>query len=50
MAEGEVVADGATAEVLTGSPAFSPQVARVMHPDPWLTVAEVAAALAGAGP
>ncbi len=49
MAEGEIVADGATPAVLTGSPAFSPQVARVMHPDPWLTVAEVAAALPGVG-
>ncbi|MBA2336865.1 MAG: ATP-binding cassette domain-containing protein, partial [Acidimicrobiia bacterium] len=47
MADGEIVADGSTADVLTASPAFSPQVARIMHPDRWLTVADVAAALAG---
>jgi energy-coupling factor transport system ATP-binding protein len=46
MAEGEVVADGATADVVTASPAFAPQVAKVLAPLPLLTVAEVAAALA----
>lgn len=45
MAEGEIVADGATAEVVTASPAFAPQVAKILAPDPWLTVAEVEAAL-----
>lgn len=48
LADGEVVADGPTAEVVVASPAFAPQVAKVLHPDRWLTVAEVAAALAGA--
>jgi energy-coupling factor transport system ATP-binding protein len=45
IADGEVVTDGPAAEVLAGSPAFAPQVAKVMHPQPWLTVADVTAAL-----
>jgi energy-coupling factor transport system ATP-binding protein len=45
MAEGEVVADGPTAEVVLASPIFAPQVAKVLAPEPWLTVAQVAAAL-----
>jgi energy-coupling factor transport system ATP-binding protein len=45
MAAGEVVADGATADVVVASPVFAPQVAKVMAPDRWLTVDEVAAAL-----
>ena len=47
MAEGEVVTDGPVGEVLAASPSFAPQVAKVLHPAPWLTVAEVAAALDG---
>ncbi|MDT8913240.1 ATP-binding cassette domain-containing protein [Amycolatopsis sp. PS_44_ISF1] len=47
LAEGEIVADGATAQVLGGSPAFAPQVAKVLGPD-WLTVADVRAARSGA--
>ncbi|MEJ2856217.1 MULTISPECIES: ABC transporter ATP-binding protein [unclassified Saccharothrix] len=46
MADGEVVADGPTAEVVTASPTFSPQVAKVLAPEPWLTVDAVARALA----
>ena len=42
LADGEVVADGPTAEVVVASPAFAPQVAKVLHPDRWLTVDEVA--------
>ena len=49
LADGEVVADGPTADVVVSSPAFAPQVAKVLHPDRWLTVDEVASALAGAG-
>lgn len=45
IADGEVVTDGPTDAVLAGSPAFAPQVSKVMHPQPWLTVADVAAAL-----
>jgi len=48
LAEGEVVADGPTADVVVASPAFAPQVAKVLHPDRWLTVGQVATALAGA--
>ncbi|RLK58530.1 ABC transporter ATP-binding protein [Actinokineospora cianjurensis] len=44
MAEGEIVSDGSTAEVLTGSPAFATQVAKILGHG-WLTVSEVAAAL-----
>ncbi|MEP7046344.1 MAG: ATP-binding cassette domain-containing protein [Ilumatobacteraceae bacterium] len=46
LAEGEIVADGATADVVVASPIFAPQVAKVMRPARWLTVAQVAAALA----
>lgn len=46
LADGDVVADGPTAEVVVSSPAFAPQVAKVFHPEPFLTVEQVAAALA----
>lgn len=45
LGDGEVVADGPTGDVIVASPAFAPQVAKVFSPQPWLTVAEVAAAL-----
>jgi energy-coupling factor transport system ATP-binding protein len=45
MAEGEIVADGPTAEVVVSSPAFAPQVAKILAPEEWLTVDEVAKAL-----
>ncbi|GGQ16030.1 ABC transporter ATP-binding protein [Streptomyces roseolilacinus] len=45
LADGEVVADGPTHEVVVSSPAFAPQVAKVLAPQPWLTVAQVEAAL-----
>ncbi|MDT8910720.1 ATP-binding cassette domain-containing protein [Amycolatopsis sp. PS_44_ISF1] len=45
LAEGEVVANGPTAEVVVSSPAFAPQVAKILAPEPWLTVDEVAGAL-----
>lgn len=41
LAEGEKVADGATLDVLLASPAFAPQVAKVMAPRRWLTVGDV---------
>ncbi|MFG2296897.1 ABC transporter ATP-binding protein [Streptomyces sp. NPDC048603] len=47
LAGGEIVADGPTAEVVVSSPAFSPQVAKILAPAPWLTVSQVAGALAG---
>ncbi len=49
VADGDVVADGPAAAVLASSPAFAPQVAKVMAPEPWLTVRDVAAALELAG-
>jgi energy-coupling factor transport system ATP-binding protein len=45
IADGEVVVDGPTAEVVVGSPAFAPQVAKIVAPLPWLTVEQVAASL-----
>ncbi len=45
LADGEVVADGPTREVVRQSPAFAPQVVKVLGGD-WLTVAEVSSALA----
>lgn len=44
LADGEVVSRGPAAKVLTESPAFAPQVAKVLGP-PWLTVAQVEGAL-----
>jgi energy-coupling factor transport system ATP-binding protein len=49
LAEGEIVADGPTADVVVSSPVFAPQVAKVMHPARWLTVAQISAALAAEG-
>ena len=45
MAEGELVADGPTGDVVLASPAFAPQVAKILAPLPFLTVAQVAASL-----
>jgi energy-coupling factor transporter ATP-binding protein EcfA2 len=44
MAEGEIVADGPTASVIVASPAFAPQVAKILAPRPWLTVGQLRAA------
>jgi energy-coupling factor transport system ATP-binding protein len=45
LAEGEIVADGPAADVLAASPAFAPQVSKVLAPLPYLTVEQVARAL-----
>jgi energy-coupling factor transport system ATP-binding protein len=45
LSEGEVVADGPTIDILLASPAFAPQVAKVMSPRRWLTVKDVIRAL-----
>jgi energy-coupling factor transporter ATP-binding protein EcfA2 len=45
VAEGEVVADGPTEEVLVSSPAFAPQMSKIFAPVPLLTVAQATAAL-----
>jgi len=46
LADGEIVADGPTLDVVTSSPMFAPQVAKIMSPATWLTVDQVSAALA----
>ncbi|MFI8340066.1 ABC transporter ATP-binding protein [Streptomyces sp. NPDC085639] len=48
LAGGEVVADGPTAEVVVSSPAFAPQVAKILAPGHWLTVTQVAEAFEAA--
>ncbi|WJV51477.1 ABC transporter ATP-binding protein [Streptomyces flavofungini] len=45
LADGDVVADGATADVVVSSPSFAPQVTKVLAPQPWLTVTQVREAL-----
>jgi energy-coupling factor transport system ATP-binding protein len=45
LGDGEVVADGPATEVVVASPAFAPQVAKVLAPQPWLTVDDVREAL-----
>ena len=42
LADGEIVADGPTADVIVASPAFAPQIAKILAPLPYLTVAQVA--------
>ncbi len=46
LAGGEIIADGPAREVVCHTPAFAPQVAKVLAPMTWLTVAEIAEALA----
>lgn len=45
LAQGEPVADGPTEEVVTSSPAYSPQISKILAPQPWLTVSQVREAL-----
>jgi energy-coupling factor transport system ATP-binding protein len=45
LAEGELIADGPAREVVCHTPAFAPQVAKVLRPLEFLTVAEVREAL-----
>ena len=47
LTDGEVIADGPAREVLTGSMAGAPQVARVVRPLPALTVGELRRAAHG---
>ncbi|MCX4733770.1 ABC transporter ATP-binding protein [Streptomyces sp. NBC_01363] len=49
MAEGDVVADGPTGEVIVASPVFAPQTAKILAPLPFLTVDQLAAALPADG-
>jgi energy-coupling factor transport system ATP-binding protein len=41
LADGELIANGTTRQVLTASPAFAPQVSKALPHSPWLTVTEV---------
>ena len=45
MAEGDIVADGPTADVIVASPVFAPQTAKILAPLPYLTVDQVTAAI-----
>ncbi|MCP3758021.1 ABC transporter ATP-binding protein [Streptomyces sp. TBY4] len=45
MAEGDIVADGPTTEVIVASPVFAPQTAKILAPLPYLTVAQATATL-----
>ncbi|MBW5421195.1 ATP-binding cassette domain-containing protein [Streptomyces sp. BG9H] len=45
LADGEVVADGPTPQVVVSSPAFAPQVTKILAPREWLTVTQVREAL-----
>ncbi|MFJ3941112.1 ABC transporter ATP-binding protein [Streptomyces parvus] len=45
LAEGDIVADGPTTEVIVASPVFAPQVAKILAPLPYLTVGQVTAVL-----
>jgi len=47
MAEGDIVADGPTADVVVASPAFAPQTAKILAPLEFLTVGQVRQALDG---
>ena len=50
IADGDIVADGPTIEILLSSPAFAPQVSKIMTPQPWLTVRDVISALENISP
>ncbi|MXM62719.1 ATP-binding cassette domain-containing protein [Streptomyces sp. HUCO-GS316] len=45
LADGEVIADGPTADVVVASPSFAPQITKILAPQKWLTVAQVKEAL-----
>lgn len=47
LADGEVVADGPTRQVVVSSPAFAPQTSKILAPREWLTVSQVRTALEG---
>jgi energy-coupling factor transport system ATP-binding protein len=49
MGTGDIVADGPAPDVMVASAAFAPQVAKILAPLPYLTMDQVADALAEAG-
>ncbi len=50
MAAGDLVADGSAVDILTASPAYAPQVAKILAPAHYLTVDQVATALRSTSP
>jgi energy-coupling factor transport system ATP-binding protein len=46
MSDGDIVADGPTADVVVASPAFAPQVAKILSPLEYLTIDQVREAVA----
>jgi energy-coupling factor transport system ATP-binding protein len=50
LAQGELIADGPARDVVCHTPAFAPQVAKVLSPQFWLTVSEVEEALCAPAP
>ncbi|MEV2249318.1 ATP-binding cassette domain-containing protein [Streptomyces sp. NPDC050147] len=49
LADGEIVADGPTPDIVVSSPSFAPQTTKILAPQKWLTVTEVRDALAAGG-
>ena len=47
IAEGEVVADGPTLDVVGSSPMFAPQISKIMRPLPFIRVGDAVAAIKG---
>jgi energy-coupling factor transport system ATP-binding protein len=45
LADGDLVSDGPAIDVLLASPAFAPQVTKVMAPRKWLTISDVLKAI-----
>lgn len=45
LAGGDIIADGPSREVVSHSPVFAPQIAKILAPEPWLTVSDVRRAL-----
>lgn len=45
LADGDLIGHGPAHEILCDSPAFAPQIAKIMHPRPFLTIEDVLAAV-----
>ncbi|PFG32938.1 ABC transporter ATP-binding protein [Sanguibacter antarcticus] len=41
ITQGEIVADGDARPMLTGSPSFAPQIAKILSPGPWMRMDDV---------
>jgi len=49
MSQGEIIAEGQTADILPASPLFAPQIARLYPESGWLTVEDALEGMQGAG-